>query len=137
MPQKLQPALLYPESFVNPNDSSFWLDAGQIYSDGQGNLNAASLNPSLPTTAPQVIATNGAIVIPAFSSVVRLAPAAAVTGVTLPNGPANRCMMLVIINTSIAASSVTLAGANVAQAYAIAGVSKLILFWDYNANIWY
>lgn len=137
MPPKAQPAdLTTPVAFQSQADGSIWLEGGNIYSDGNGNLSVGSINPSMPTTAPQVIATNGQIAIPASTGIVRVAPAAAVTGVTLPNGLRNG-QELVIINTSVAASSVTFTGANIAQAYVLAGVSKLVLYWDSVANIWY
>lgn len=141
MPTKNQPSTLEGVDCVNPSDGSLWLDGGNVYTDGNGNLSMSSLNPSMSVAAPAVIATAGTIVVPALTSVVRLAPGAAVTGVIMPLGTRNG-QRLMIVNTSIAASSITFAASGTSFVangvlLIIAGLNKYEFQWDSVSSLWY
>jgi len=104
-----------------------------------------SARPGLqPTqTAALAIVTGGAIPTSlggAAIPLVRLAPAAAVTGVILQSGIYNG-QMITLVNESIAASSVTFAaapGGGVADgAQAIAGLTARTFVWNAAQALWY
>lgn len=88
----------------------------------------------------QVIATAGTIIL-ANLRTVRLAPAAAVTGVILATGYAPG-QIITLVNESAAASSITFAAAGTSHVAAgvsvvIAGLTKLVMVWDSSTNLWY
>lgn len=141
MPPKAQPAVLDSMDFMNPVDGSLWMDLGNIYSDGAGNFSAASFNASMGTAAAVAIATGNTVAIPAGTSVVRLAPAAAVTGIILPAGTRNG-QILWIINTSAAANTITFAAVGTSlvaggAGVSLAGLAAHAFVWDAVGALWY
>jgi hypothetical protein len=94
--------------------------------------------------AATAIASNGAIAITNLK-VIRLSPAAAVTGITMPTGTALAIeppQEVIVINEAIAANSISMAVAgtsNVANGVAcvIPGVTARRFVWDKATSLWY
>jgi hypothetical protein len=95
--------------------------------------------PDVTSGAATVIATAGTI--DTSLDLIRLAPAAAVTGVIMAKGLYNgqRCT---VVNTSIAASSITMAAAG--TSFCADGVTTVIpglrasnFHWDAAGQLWY
>lgn len=92
------------------------------------------------SASAQVIAGAGTIIVLNLRTV-RLAPAAAVTGVIMAAGYGPG-QTVTLVNESIAASSITFAASGTSRVaggvgVVIAGVSKMILTWDSSTNLWY
>jgi len=127
---------------LGSSDGGIIADQGNIFSDGAGNFQCGTWSVAQSTSAAVVIATGNTVALLPNSGVVRLAPAAAVTGIIMPLGPATRNMFLVIVNSSAAASTITFAavgtsfvagGADVS----LAGLAAHLLYWDSVAQLWY
>lgn len=94
--------------------------------------------------AATAIANNGAIAVTNLK-VIRLSPAAAVTGITMPTGTAlaiDPPHEVIVINEAIAANTITMAAAgtsNVANGVAcvIPGVTARRFIWDKATSLWY
>src|SRR5260221_4588901 len=127
--------------FATP-DGGFFADAGNIFSDGAGNFQCGTWSVAQSTAAAVAIATGNTVALLPNSGVVRLAPAAAVTGIIMPLGPATRNMFLVIVVTTAAANTVTFAAMGTSfvaggAAVSLAGLAAHLLYWDSVAQLWY
>lgn len=92
------------------------------------------------STSAQVIAGAGTILVQNLRTV-RLAPAAAVTGVIMAAGYASG-HTVTLVNESAAASTITFAASGTSRVaggvgVVLAGLAKLILVWDSSTNLWY
>jgi hypothetical protein len=111
--------------------------------DGVRGADKVSLS-GLGATAALIIATGG--IVPTSVGVmpialVRLAPAAAVTGVILQQGLYNG-QMVFLVNESVAASTITFAAAGTSfvadgAGSALAGVTGRLLVWDAAVSLWF
>jgi hypothetical protein len=106
-----------------------------------GNVNAGTLQLVETTNTAQVITTGGTITVPANTSVVRVNPGAAVTGIILPTSTING-QILIVINIAVAANTVTFATAATSHvadgtAAVITGPAMKVFVWDTTEGFWY
>lgn len=106
------------------------------------NIFAQQLTAAMSQAAAQAVSTGAAaILIPAGFSVVRVSAAAATTGASLPLGTLNG-QILILIVTSAAANTITMAAAgtsNVAggTTVVLAGLEAHTFVWDAVGALWY
>lgn len=106
-----------------------------------GNINTGTLQLVTTTNTAQVLSNGNTITLPANTSVVRVNPGAAVTGIILPTGTING-QIIVVINIAAAADTVTFAAAatsHVADGVAavITGPAMKVFVWDTTEGFWY
>lgn len=135
---KPQPGDLISGPTVSQSDGSMWYDQGNVFSDGNGNLNTASITSSQEQggqdSSAQVIATSGTLQT-SGRRVIRATPAAAVTGVGLQAGT-QPGQEVTVINESAGASTIAYT-TNVATAFTQSGATSAKFVWDSSTNLWY
>ena len=103
------------------------------------NLQGRLVTPYSATDGTQVIATDGTVTLPTYSSIKRLNPAAAVTGVILPVGREEGDTVTLV---NISANSITFAAAATSRvadgaSAVIAALTRMTLIWDATAARWF
>lgn len=145
-------------NIVITDGGSITSDNGNFTTDGAGNVTATSITAAIKasggnvnagtlqlvetTTAAQVIANGNTITLPANTTVVRVAPAAAVTGIIMPTQTGGNGQIVIVINTSAAANTVTFAAAGTSGvadgvSAVIAGLTMKVFVWDATEALWY
>jgi hypothetical protein len=122
-------------------------DNGAFSTDGFGNLavlgNLFSLTFQLKAdTSAQALSTGNTITLPASTSVILLSAAAAVTGIIMPVPTVTNDVLVVLINISAAANTITFAASGTSHvadgtSSVITGPAAAWYIYDVTETLWY